>query len=452
MENNENLDRRIYGIHFTPIEIFNEYILPQIQKYIYNYKWVDLFCGEGNLIFPILNLIPEQDRFLFFKEHILCFDINQEAVNKAINNVIHYGIPKELARENIRVRDTLKDYPEIDGEFPIFHITNPPYLYLGYIRKHKEASNELVYFHGMNKGYQDLYQIALMNDLRHDIKNMIYVIPSNFLFSDAGTNKIRKDFLRHYKIDSCYIFEKKIFDYTGTNVLIVNFVRTNLLNSKIEFDAYKINSKVEKLKYSLLEKNNFKPNNQYSDYLKIEYKRDHLNVKFYLNYDEIVKNDGEHEVILLNSKNYVSGKYTKEIFRVNDLLYEKIKSNPLFVRTVDTGSLNGKAGIYCIRDEFGADGIFVKGSTYRTNPIQIFIEPQLTADENRLLMELFNKILNDLRDKTGGDFMTTYKYTDNPKYIRKYLGLKQIKEILTTVSIKDLRYTHEVIEQLEHFY
>ena len=452
MENNENLDRRIYGIHFTPIEIFNEYILPQIQKYIYNYKWVDLFCGEGNLIFPILNLIPEQDRFLFFKEHILCFDINQEAVNKAINNVIHYGIPKELARENIRVRDTLKDYPEIDGEFPVFHITNPPYLYLGYIRKHKEASNELVYFHGMNKGYQDLYQIALMNDLRHDIKNMIYVIPSNFLFSDAGTNKIRKDFLRHYKIDSCYIFEKKIFDYTGTNVLIVNFVRTNLLNSKIEFDAYKINSKVEKLKYSLLEKNNFKPNNQYSDYLKIEYKRDHLNVKFYLNYDEIVKNDGEHEVILLNSKNYVSGKYTKEIFRVNDLLYEKIKSNPLFVRTVDTGSLNGKAGIYCIRDEFGADGIFVKGSTYRTNPIQIFIEPQLTADENRLLMELFNKILNDLRDKTGGDFMTTYKYTDNPKYIRKYLGLKQVKEILTTVSIKDLRYTHEVIEQLEHFY
>ena len=48
--------------------------------------------------------------------------------------------------------------------------------------------------------------------------------------------------------------------------------------------------------------------------------------------------------------------------------------------------------------------------------------------------------------------MTTYKYTDNPKYIRKYLGLKQVKEILTTVSIKDLRYTHEVIEQLEHFY
>ena len=154
----------------------------------------------------------------------------------------------------------------------------------------------------------------------------------------------------------------------------------------------------------------------------------------------------------MNSKNYVNGKYSKEIFYVNDLLYRKIKSNPLFIRTVDTGSLNGKAGIYSIRDEFGADGIFVQGSTYRTNPIQVFIEPELSAEESRFLMELFNKILNDLRDKTGGDFMTTYKYTDNPKYIRKYLGLKQVKEILTTVSIKDLRDTQEVVEQLKRFY
>lgn len=186
--------------------------------------------------------------------------------------------------------------------------------------------------------------------------------------------------------------------------------------------------------------------------MKKEFKRDHLEVKFYLDYDEIIKNKGEHDIVLLNSKNYVKGQYTKETFRVNELLYRKIKSNPLFVRTVDTGSLNGKAGIYSIRDEFGADGIFVKGSTYRTNPIQIFIKPELTVDENRILMELFNKILNDLRDKTGGDFMTTYKYTDNPKYIRKYLGLKQVKEILTTINIKDLKDSQVEEGPLEHSY
>lgn len=182
MNSDENLNRRILGIHFTPIKIFNGFILPQIRDRIYNYIWTDLYCGEGNLILPILNLIAEDERSAFFKEHILCFDINRDSIDRAVKNTTEYGIPEEMARENIRVRDTLKNYPDISGKYPVFHITNPPYLYLGYIRKHKEASNELTYFTGINEGYQDLYQIALMNDLRHEIKNMIYVIPSNFLF------------------------------------------------------------------------------------------------------------------------------------------------------------------------------------------------------------------------------------------------------------------------------
>ena len=94
----------------------------------------------------------------------------------------------------------------------------------------------------------------------------------------------------------------------------------------------------------------------------------------------------------------------------------------------------------------------MNGPTYRTNPIQIFIEPNLTEKESYNLMKVFNNILNYLREKTSGDFMTTYKYTDNPKYIRKYLGLKQIKEILTTINLKDLRDTQKVIEQLIHSY
>ena len=452
MNADENLNRRIYGIHFTPIEIFTKYILPQISNILYNYTWIDLYCGEGNLILPILNLIPKEDRQSFFKDHILCYDVNPEAVEKAINNAMNYGISKDLAEKNITVRDTLKNYPDMISKYPVYHITNPPYLYLGYIRKHKEASNELEYFTGINKGYQDLYQIALINDLRHDINNMIYVIPSNFLFSDAGTNKIRKDFLRHYKINSCYIFEKKIFDYTGTNVLIANFEKTRLLNSKIEFDAYKINSHIEKKNYILYEDNNFKPNKEYYNYIKNNFKKDHLNVKFYLNYKEIEENKGDREIILLNSKDYKHGEYTKETFHINNMLYEKIMSNPLFVRTVDTGSIDGKAGIYSIYEEFKARGIFVNGPTYRTNPIQIFIEPGLTEKESYNLMNLFNSILNSLREKTSGDFMTTYKYTDNPKYIRKYLGLKQVKEIFTTINIKDLRYTQEAIEQLKHSY
>jgi hypothetical protein len=57
-----NIKRRTYGEHLTPIQIFEEFILPEIKDYIHQYIWVDLFAGEGNLILPILNLIPEHER------------------------------------------------------------------------------------------------------------------------------------------------------------------------------------------------------------------------------------------------------------------------------------------------------------------------------------------------------------------------------------------------------
>jgi hypothetical protein len=98
--------------------------------------------------------------------------------------------PNSLAREHIRQRDTLADYPDeiLRSPLPVYHVTNPPYLYLGYIPKHPETRPYLRYFTGRNEGYQDLYQIALINDLRYAVPKMAYIIPSNFLFGDAISN------------------------------------------------------------------------------------------------------------------------------------------------------------------------------------------------------------------------------------------------------------------------
>lgn len=239
--------RREFGIHLTSVDIFKNFIFPEIKDILYKYVWVDLFCGEGNLILPILEFIPVNKRENFFKDHIFLFDIQKEMVEKSIKNAQKYGIPYELAKKNIQVRDTLADYPKFikNLKYPVYHITNPPYLYIGYIAKNSERNFK--YFNGQNEGYQDLYQIALINDLRENLEKMIYIIPTNFLFGFSVSNKIRKDFFPFYRIKKAFIFEKKIFESTGTNVCICFFERKSVIsNDPIVFEAIKINKIMQK--------------------------------------------------------------------------------------------------------------------------------------------------------------------------------------------------------------
>ncbi|WMT51291.1 MAG: N-6 DNA methylase [Ferroplasma sp.] len=429
------IKRRTLGEHLTSVNIFKEYILPKIRDKINNYTWVDLFAGEGNLILPILDLVPENKRIEFFHHNIFLFEVQKEMVERAIKNAESYGIPKSIAETNIQIRDTLKEYPVLNVKKPIYHITNPPYLYIGYIAKHKENFNQLDYFARSYKGLQDLYQVALMNDLQNGINQMVYIIPSNFLFGDSVSNLIRMSFLPLYKIDNAIIFEKKIFENTGVNVVICFFERTNIRNSTIKFKATKINGEIKEREYVLSQKNNYRAGSEFNDYIKAQ-KKNMIKISYYLTKKEIDNNKGENKVLLLNSKEYKNGEYTKKTFFVNDKLYEKIIKNPLFIRTVDTGSENGKSGLYYIKETFGTDGIFVDGNTYRTNPIQVFIEPYLSSEQMKQLQLTFNQKLNELRDITDSEFMTTYKYSNNGKYTRKYLGLLQAKKLLEVIDIK----------------
>ncbi len=426
--------RRTYGEYLTPVEIFREFILPEIKDKLYNYIWVDLFAGKGNLILPILEVIPDYERSDFFKKHIFLFDVQKELVEQAIQNAINYGILREVAEQNIVQRDTIMNYPKflLDLELPVYHITNPPYLYLGYIAKHKEVQKYLDYFRGDNEGYQDLYQLGLINDLRHNIERMIYIIPSNFLFGFSVSNKIRDDFLRHYTIKKSVIFEKEIFEYTGTNVVICFFERKKEpKHEKISFEGIKINRVRQRKIYTLDPKNHYRAGSIFEEFVNEYQAIKPLKVKYYLTLEEVERNKGELEVEVIDANAFNGKEYEKMKIYVNKGLYKKIKSNPLFVRTVDTGSLYGRVGLYRIKDVFGADGILVTKAKYRTHPIQVFIEPELTSEEQDLLMAYFNLILEYFREKTDSEFMTTYKYS-NSEYTRKYLGLSQVKKLIQT--------------------
>ena len=438
-------ERRKFGQHFTSPEIFESYILPEIKDILKNYVWVDLFAGSGNLILPILKTIQKEHRIEFFKEHIYLFDVQEQCIEESIKHALSLGIPRAIAEKNIILNDSLKSFPKILSKsnlnFPIFHITNPPYLYLGYIVKSKETQKYISLFQGDNKGYQDLYQLALINDLKNNVKDMIYIIPSNFLFGNSVSNKIRDDLLKYYRIKKMYIIEKKIFKHTGTNVMITFFDRKDEMKIEVlEFNGVKIglDKEIEKVRtYKLSPKYHYKAGFEFEVFVEKMKVKTPLKLSYYLKISEVKSNSGKYKVNLIDSNDFNGSNYTKIKFQINHELLEKISNNPLWIRTVDTGSRDGRAGLYSIKETFDVDGIIVTKNTYRTNPIQIFFQTPITVDEQFLLKDFFNLTLEYLREMTDSEFMTTYKYS-GANYTRKYFGLSQAKKLIETFPIRDL--------------
>ena len=448
-------NRRHFGQHFTSIDIFQQYIFPEIKERLWDFLWVDFFAGSGNLVLPILDFIPSEQRIPFFKEHIRLFDIQEQCVHDAIINAQRYGIPLEIARKNILQRDSLQHHPadQLPRKYPIFHITNPPYLYIGYIMKTLETNHLRTLFteREENSGYQDLYQLAMMNDLRKNISNMIYIIPSNFIFGNSVSNKIRRDFFPYYEINRAFIFEMQIFEHTGTNVMINFFERKRKPspnNAPIEFRAIKIRSRSpsdrEEKKYCLTADQNYKAGNEFEEFIQNVHVTKPIRLTYYLKLAEVERNVGQIPLSVIDANDFQKASYQKRIILVNSKLATKIRANPLWIRTVDTGTMRGRVGLYRISESFDVDGILVSKATYRTNPIQIFFDPPLSLENQALLLQYVNLLLEFLRKRTDSEFMTTYKFSTS-SYTRKYFGLSQARKLIKTFPLTVLSNHEQVI-------
>jgi N-6 DNA Methylase len=433
-------NRRNFGQHFTSLDVFKQYILPEIKTLIHQYVWVDMYAGSGNLILPILDLVPKSKQIDFFKQQMFLFDVQPECIGQCIENAIARGIPQPIAEKNIKLNDSLKQAPALLQKLqkPIFHLTNPPYLYLGYIVKNKETQKYLPLFKDENKGYQDLYQIAMINDMKNSIQDLIYIIPSNFLFGNSVSNKFRDDFLQEYSISKVVIFEKQIFDFTGTNVIIVFLKRKKTpSNTSQIFEGIKIGKKLETRSYNLSSKYHYKAGGLFEDFITEFRAKTPLKCSYYLKQSEVEKNSGSHQIKVIDSNQFEHTHYKTVGIDVNQEMKERIINNPLWVRTVDTGQWGGRAGLYLIQTSFNVDGILVSKNTYRTNPIQIFFKSPISVKNQHLLLKYFNLMLEYLRKEADSEFMTTYKYS-GAKYTRKYFGLSQAKKLIETFPILDL--------------
>jgi hypothetical protein len=199
----------------------------------------------------------------------------------------------------------------------------------------------------------------------------------------------------------------------------------------LTFEGIKINSEERRKIYVLEPKNHFRAGNEFDEFVSKYKFNKPLKFSFYLTVDEVEKNKGTNEVSVIDVSVFDGKEYEKKMLYVNEKLYEKIKSNILFVRTLDTGRQEGRAGLYVVKDVYGVDGILVSKEKYRTHPIQLFFSPSIPVDVQLLLKGYFNMVLEYFRALTDSEFMTTYKYSES-EYTRKYLGLSQVKAIIET--------------------
>ncbi|MFX0106119.1 MAG: SAM-dependent DNA methyltransferase, partial [Candidatus Hodarchaeota archaeon] len=298
----------------------------------------------------------------------------------------------------------------------------------------------LKFFKGKNDGYQDLYQIAMINDLRNEIENMIYIIPSNFLFGASVSNKFRQDFFKYYSITKMTIFETKVFEYTGTNICIGFFKRKKESKAEnVEFQGIKIKKKdqIFEKRYILKPEFKYRAGSEFDEFLKEYHAQKSFKVSYYLLKEEVLKNKGDNEIKVIDANNYQNNEYKKLLLNINDKLKSKVESNILYVRTVDTGSYDGRVGLGIITEDFGVEGIYVSGNTYRTHPIQVFLAPITTHHDQKLLKTYVNFVLETFREKLDSEFLTTYKYSD-AEYTRKYLGLTQVRSLIETFPIQKM--------------
>ncbi|MFN3621760.1 MAG: N-6 DNA methylase, partial [Nitrososphaerales archaeon] len=371
-ESESEILKKKRGAFYTPAELFSNYILPRIKDTLWDYTWIDLYCGKGDLIIPIVKAIEANQRSEFFSEHIRCFDVDSYALSVFADRLRQVGVKDELIKKNLIQADTLKEFPRFEYSYPLYHITNPPYLYRGYIPKAEKTRDLLQYFKRKREPLQDLYQVALFNDLIKGVGKMIYIIPTNFLFGDANANHIRRLIFKYYNLVDLFILERKVFSDTGTNVCVC-FFEKKAVPSEADQIVYatKISKDGEKMRtYKLSKKFRFRAGSEFYEFVE-QFKADNpLDFEYYLLKKDVEANKGEYEVTLLDVNNY-----SKIVAKVNKELHDRIKSNVLFFKTLDTGRFEGRAGLYECKKVFGVDGIMVsKDYTYRTHPIQIFFK------------------------------------------------------------------------------
>jgi hypothetical protein len=288
-------------------------------------------------------------------------------------NIEKYDIdPKNI---NVIKKDTLKTPPDYINKFIL---TNPPYL-----ARNKCSDKDLFDMYNTN----DLYKCFLETIIKDNPLGGIIIIPLNFWCSIRESDiNLRKRFLKIFTIIKLNIFEEQVFDDTSYTVCSFQFI---------------------------LDKKEDKENKLY--------------IKIYPSKKEL-------NIILNNENNYTIG---GDIYKLPqnkqikiDRLTTKNSIKKDFITNINMkcmdDSLNNKICLNFVNDD---ERIIdnTKNSSFRSYGTLI-IQPSLTKDEQKNLVNKFNKFLNDKRDKYNSLFLTNYR--ESKDIARKRISFGLVYEII----------------------
>jgi hypothetical protein len=234
-----------------------------------------------------------------------------------------------------------------------------------------------------------------------DSNEGIIIVPVNFL-SAENSSKLRKLFFGKFQIIQMNYFRHQVFHDTTYNV--ISFYYRKKENS--HFDSLEIPTRIypeeQDVEIKIEQKYSWAIGGRFLEEIK---KQGNL-LGIYRLLDEHIK-QGEHEIPV--AFNHLKDR--KKIF-VDEQTHEIIKRNILLLKAIDTGTEDGKICIENIKD-YGIEALVSK--TTSRNQIYLVFENNITIDEQKKLIMLFNEKVNEMREKYLSLFMTNFRDNDRKR-------------------------------------
>ena len=285
----------------------------------------------------------------------------------------------EPKQDYIIRRDTLLHPPNLDDAFVI---TNPPYL-----ARNKSEHKAVFDIYKTN----DLYKCFLHILIGSQCVGGILIVPLNFLCSiRKGDIEIRERFVNKYDIIICNIFEEQVFDDTSYSICSFQF------RAKRMADAA---AAVAVATAAATECHIYPSNKQ---------------IGFILSPENNYTIGGEIYNLQKNPK--------YKIDRATRLLSNTEDFTNILVKCIDD-NIHSKIGLSIVDEPTKERYIDRTPNLTARSYAVLVIEPKITLEEQRVLVNQFNTFMTEGRDKYNSLFLTNYRESNTIARKRISFGL-----------------------------